>query len=118
MVPRSSPFTSTGATTSAHEASGSKPCSDPIATERPLSSTSSINCTTTSCCSRIESTDRTVSTASNADAMLEDPPTKTWSRSWVASSPMAPRVTSTTSSTARSPEGGRSSRGASAEPMR
>ncbi len=33
--------------------------------------------TTTSCCSRIDRTDRTVSTASNADAMRDEPPTKT-----------------------------------------
>ena len=79
MVPASTPSTDTGMTTMAHEASGSTPCSVPMATVSPVSRMSRSSETTTSCCSRMVRTERTVSTASKAAAMRDDPPTKSWS---------------------------------------
>ena len=76
MVPPSSPSTETGMTTMAHEASGSMPCSVPMATVSPVSRMSRRRVTTTSCCSRMLRTERTVSTASKAAAIREEPPTK------------------------------------------
>src|SRR3984957_6034771 len=78
-APRSCPSMQTGATTTAHDDSGSKPCSVPMATESPRSRTSRRRVTTTSCCSRMARTERTVSTASNDSASRAGPPTKTWS---------------------------------------
>ena len=75
-----------------------------MATVSPVSRMSRRRETTTSCCSRMVSTDRTVSTASKAAAIRDEPPTKSWS------SPSAsPRVRSaaspeaTTASTAGLP---------------
>ena len=62
----------TGATTTAHDASGSKPCSVPMATDSPRSRTSRSRVTTTSCCSRMARTERTVSTASKDSASVPD----------------------------------------------
>ena len=60
-------------------ASGSTPCSAPMATDRPRSRTSLTRVTTTNCCSSACSTVATMSTASNASAIDDAPPTNTWS---------------------------------------
>ena len=77
-----------------------------MATESPRLRTSRSRVTTTSCCSRMPSTERTVSTASNDSARRAGPPTKTWSDS------MAPSMESNAVSAAAT------SRSTSARPAR
>ena len=74
-VPTVSPSATTGANTTEHAANGSTPCSAPIATDRPRLSMSRTSETITYCCSSVCSTDRTISTASNASAIADAPPT-------------------------------------------
>ncbi len=101
--PRCSPPTTTGATTTEQADSGSTPCSIPIATDIPRSTMSRTRDTTMNCCSSVCRTSRTTSTASNAPAIHDAPPTYTWS------SPETCRIASNalahTASTAASPLG-------------
>ncbi len=106
-APKSWPSTVTGATTTAHDDSGSNPCSVPMATDSPRLRTSRSRDTTTSCCSKMVRTERTVSTASNDSARRAGPPTNTWSASMAP--PMesrAPSAAVTSLSTGLDPLGG------------
>ena len=85
-APRSWPSIDTGATTTAHDDSGSKPCSLPMATERPRPSTSRRSVTTTSCCSRMREHGAHRLDGLERLGQAGGPPTKTWSASMAPSS--------------------------------